>query len=215
MLLATRRSSLHARGIERRQRLLAAARELLSVRELDEISLGDVAARAGVPKGSAYHFYADVGDLYASLLVKLQEELITRLERPIRGRVARWQDVIGVLTRRGMQYYNGNAAARQLQIGPKTPPQLKLSDRRSDVAIGRLFEKHVGNFFLLPQIADRSRIFFRAVEISDLMFCLSVLESGHVTDEMYREADRACVAYLGSYLPARLPLRKERAARRK
>ena len=48
-LLGTRRTSLHARGIERRRKLLDAARCLLESRELDEITLGDVAAEAGVP----------------------------------------------------------------------------------------------------------------------------------------------------------------------
>ncbi|MGH8260071.1 MAG: hypothetical protein ACREUG_10315, partial [Steroidobacteraceae bacterium] len=99
------------------------------------------------------------------------------------------------------------AAARQLQVGPKTPPALKLHDRRSDIAIARLYEQHIASIFDLPQIANRSRLFFRAVEIADLMFCLSMLEHGSVTKEMCREADRAASAYLATYLPTALPFR--------
>jgi len=206
-MLETRRGSPHARGIERRKRLLEAGRALLSERELDDISLGDVAARAGVPKGSAYHFYEDIADLYASLQAILQAELVAGQSRPIRTRVNRWQDVIMVLTQRGMRYYNNNAAARQLQIGPKTPPELKRRDRQSDLAIARLFEEHIDARFVLPVVPNRTRIFFRAVEIADLMFSLSVLEVGSVTTEMCWEARRAMTAYLESYFTSTLPSR--------
>ena len=210
-LLGNRKRSLHARGIERRRRLLDAARSVLAERDLDQISLGDVAARANVPKGSAYHFYDDIQDLYAALLVSLQEELIEVLSQPLRGRFRRWQDVVTSLTKRGAAFYMGNPAARQLQIGPKTPPVLKLHDRRSDIAIAKLYEEHIASVFELPPIANRSRLFYRAVEIADLMFCLSMLEHGSVTKDMCREADRAASAYLSSYLPAALPYRNAAA----
>jgi AcrR family transcriptional regulator len=210
-LLGTRKTSLHARGIERRKRLLESARRLLDARELDEITLGDVADDAGVPKGSAYFFYADIEDLYASLQAVLHEELLEVLGKPIRKQIRRWQDVIVALNARGMEYYTHNRVARQLQIGPRTSPELKLRDRQSDVAIGKLFEQQIDEFFVLPEIADRSRIFFRAVEIADLMFSLSVMESGTITPAMCAEADRAGIAYLESYLSSSLPKRKRRA----
>jgi AcrR family transcriptional regulator len=210
-LLGTRKTSLHARGIERRKRLLESARRLLDARELDEITLGDVADDAGVPKGSAYFFYADIEDLYASLQAVLHEELLEVLGKPIRKQIRRWQDVIVALNARGMEYYTNNRVARQLQIGPRTSPELKLRDRQSDVAIGKLFEQHIDELFVLPEIADRSRIFFRAVEIADLMFSLSVMESGTITPAMCAEADRAGIAYLESYFSSSLPKRKRRA----
>jgi AcrR family transcriptional regulator len=201
-------TSLHARGIERRKRLLDSARTLLDTRTLDEITLGDVAAHAKVPKGSAYFFYADIEDLCASLQTLIQQELIDTLRRPIRARIRTWQEIIVAVNARGMEFYQRNPAARQLQIGPKTSPDLKLRDRQSDVAIGRLYEQHIDAFFELPEIADRSRVFFRAVEIADLMFCLSVLENGSITPEMCAEANRAAIAYLASYIPATLPKKK-------
>jgi AcrR family transcriptional regulator len=207
-LLGTRRKSLHARGIERRKRLLEAARTLLDTRELNELTLGAVAAHAKVPKGSAYFFYSDIEDLYASLQAVQHEELLEVLKKPIRKNIRRWQDVIAALNARGMQYYIDNRAAQQLQIGPKTSPQLKLRDRQSDVRLGKLYEHHLAEFFVLPTLPDRSRIFFRAIEIADLMFGLSVLEHGTITPEMCAEADRAAIAYLESYLTSALPRRR-------
>ena len=209
-LLATRKSTLRVRGIARRKKLLDSARQLLQSKDMDEISLGDVARHAGVAKGSAYHFYANIKDVYASLVIELDEQLhkvmIERIRKPVRS----WSEVIDILLVRAAHFYAENPSARQLLIGPKTLPELKLRDRQSDVVIGRMFEDHVNTFFELPSIPGRSAIFFRAIEIADLMFCLSMLNHGDITEEMSREATRAAVAYLGSYVPATLPRRRRR-----
>ena len=77
-----------------------------------------------------------------------------------------------------------------------------------DVVIGRIFEDQVAGFFALPAVPNRSEVFFRSVEIADLMFCLSMLRHGLITEEMTQEAKRGSVAYLGSYFPAKLPRKK-------
>jgi len=204
-LLKTRKSTPRVRGIARRELLLSAARTLLVERELDEISLGDVAAHAGVPKGSAYHFYADISDLYAALLAFTKDEVLQTQRARISEPIREWPDVVRVLIRRGIVFYNANRPHCQLQIGPKAPPELKLRDRRSDFALGGIYQQQLSAFFQLPQLPHAAQVFFRAVEIADLMFGLSVLESGHITPEMGAEAERATIAYLGTYLPAKLP----------
>ena len=210
-LLKTRKSTLRVRGIARRELLLTAARALLDEHELDEISLGDVAAHAGVPKGSAYHFYEDIGDLYAALLAVTEEEVLETQGVAITEPVRAWPDVIRVLIRRGVEFYNANRPHCQLQIGPKTPPELKLRDRRSDFALGGIYQQQLRAFFDLPELPNSRQVFFRAVEIADLMFGLSVLESGRITQEMGAEAERAVIAYLGTYFPAKLPRRRRQS----
>lgn len=208
-LLATRNPALHKRGLERRSRLERAGRELLRQRDLDAISLGDVALHAGVPVSSAYHFYADIRDLYATLLVRFEQEHLAHYRRPLRGVMRGWPAVIAALVRRGARVFAADPAAAQLMVGPKTPADLKLRERANDIALGRLYEQHLDSHFELPPIPQRAKIFFRTVEIIDLMFCLSLLEDGHITGEYIDEAIRAAVAYLGSYLPAKLHKRPQ------
>jgi AcrR family transcriptional regulator len=212
-LLSTRKSTQRRSGIARRQKLLQAARELLETHDLDQISLGDVAAAAKVPKGSAYHFYADIKDLYASLLASVEEELLETLRAPIRTKPRDWQGIVAVLTQRGVAFLARNKASLQLQVGPKTPTDLKLRDRQNDAALGSIYERHIDELFELPRIANRGAIFFRAVEIADLMFMLSVLEHGKITAEMAAEASLAMCAYLRCYIPAELPRRRRKTRR--
>lgn len=207
-LLSTRKSTPRKSGIARRQQLLQAARTLLESRELDAISLGDVAAAAGVPKSSAYHFYADIKDLYASLLASMQEELQAVLEAPIRSPVRNWQHIVEILTQRGAAFFARSRASMQLQIGPKIPVDLKLRDRGNDAVLGSIHERHIDQHFELPDIPERPTVFFRAVGIADLMFMLSVLEHGRITPGMAREATLAMCAYLECKIPAELPRRK-------
>ena len=82
-----------------------------------------------------------------------------------------------------------------------------MPDRRRGAARGRLYERPSAGRFMLPALPRRPAIFYRAVEIADLMFCLSLVDAGLITAEMHAEADRACTAYLGTYLPAVLPRR--------
>jgi AcrR family transcriptional regulator len=209
------KASYRAPGIVRRKRLLAAARALLSQRDLDQIELADVARAARIPKGSAYHYYGDILDLYVQLIAVLGEEMLEDVRRPIRGRAPKsWADIVAALVRRGARYFVDHRAARQLLISPKTPPELKLKDRQSDKQIAKLFEEQIERSFVLPALADRTAIFFRAVEIADLMFGLSMLEHGSITPQMTEEAVHGVVGYLRAHLPAKLAKRPAPARRR-
>lgn len=205
-------ASFRAPGIARRARLLQAARQLLRTHDLDRLSLADVAAKARIPKGSAYHYYGDILDVYSQLLAVIDEELLEDARRPLRRASIRcWADVVSTLIGRAVRYYAADPAARQLILSAKAPPVLKLRDRNNDIQIGGVFARHFETHFVLPARQRQSAIFYRAVEIADLMFSLSILEHGRITGEMSAEAVRAMVGYLGSYYPAVLPLRPDAA----
>jgi len=186
----------------RRRILLDAARALLETHDLDQLSLGNVAEHAGVPKGSAYHFFASIYELYADLSRLIAEELRDGQLDPIEGPVTNWHMVLGVAIDRGAAFFNANTAARQLILGPKSPPEIKRSDREADYEIARSIEAQIGSHFVLPDIPERTVLFFRAVEIADLMFCLSVLDHGLITPQMLEESKKAALAYLSLYIPS-------------
>ena len=204
-MIAARRSQTQARGRLRRQVLLNAARELLETHQLDALSLADIAGHAGVPKASAYHFYANVHELYGELSRFIAVELREDQFRPLETAATGWQAVMAIAIERGAAFFNASTAARQLILGPKSPPEIKRSDRKADYELARSIQAQIGERFVLPELPGRDDLFFRAVEIADLMFCLSVLDHDRVTDAMLDEAKKAAVAYLGLYLSDSLP----------
>jgi AcrR family transcriptional regulator len=52
-----RKSAPQARGLLRREKILAAATALFASKPFDDISYNDLADHAGVPVGSLYHFF--------------------------------------------------------------------------------------------------------------------------------------------------------------
>lgn len=195
-----------ARGRQRREQLLAAARQLLATHELEDISLQDMARVAAIPTGSAYHFYANAMDAFAALTTQIGTDLAAVLAEPMpHERVLSWEDVISISSDRAVAFYAERPDARQLLIGSRTPPQFKRSDRENDRLLGRVIRDHIAAAFQLPAMANDDDVYFHAVEIIDLFYSLSVLQSAEITPAMAEEAVRAAVAYLRLYLPATLP----------
>jgi len=204
--VVSRRSATQARGRARREKLLQTAAELLGEKELEEITFNEVAQRAEIPKGSAYHFYANVMDLYSALTEQIGADLLATLSAPIDSdQVKRWEDVLAELCRRTEQFYDQRPDARQLLIGGKTPPQYKSTDRENDRRIGALLKHQLSQHFKLPSIPNELDVLYYAVSIIDLIYCLSMIRHNHITEEMGEEAVRAGVAYLRTYLPEILP----------
>ena len=190
------------RGRARRTALVEASRRLLQAREIEEISLTDVADEAGIPKSSAYHFFGQVTEVYEAAASVMEAELYDHMAavdtRPCRD----WRQVVTRFVRHGVSFFNGNRDAMQLLIGPRTPSAIKLKDRQADFAIAELLRDRIARRSQLPELADTPELFFRAIEIADLFFGLSVIRHGHITEEFDSEAGRAACAYLSIYLPA-------------
>ena len=174
---------------------------------MHDIEISDVATLAGIPKSSAYHFYGDIHQLYAELASVQDEELNKVLSEPL-PELESWEEIIAALVDRAAVYFRSNFSAQQLMFGPATPPDIKRSSRKADVAHGAVFEGQIDRQFVLPEIPGRDRIFFRAVEAIDLMFGLSLIEQDVLADEMIDEAKTIACVYLGVYLPRILPMRE-------
>ena len=194
------------RGEERRQRLLDSAASLLAKREIAEISLEDIARNADIPVTSAYHFYPDKHRLLAALAAHYGEAFEQIVTKPLpAAQIQRWEDVIERLIDRAVRYYKDNPAARKLLIDGKSPSEIKLADRIHDRAIGALLEAAIARHFVLPEFAERSDVFYHAVEIVDVLLQVSVIRFGRITPTMVRHARIGSVAYLREFLPSALP----------
>ena len=66
--------------IERRQRIIKAATELLEESELEKIQIRDVADRAGVALATAYRYFSSKDHLYAAAIVQWSSEFFERVQ---------------------------------------------------------------------------------------------------------------------------------------
>jgi AcrR family transcriptional regulator len=189
------------RGRERRKLLLKATYDLLCVRPVEDISFRDIADQAGVPEGSAYHFFANRFDVFSALAEELSDQFVEAHRRRVpASRRKNWQALAEHLIDVGAKVYAENPPARQLLIGGKTPPEVKQADRINDRAIGNVMYEVFAEYFELPDSDEMRNAFYYFIEITDLIFTLSVIEHGAITPAMLAEAKRAGIGYLGTYL---------------
>jgi AcrR family transcriptional regulator len=200
-----------ARGMERRERLMAAAATLLILVPIEDISLAVVAKRAGIPIGSTYHFYTKINELFAAMADRWHAELTVTLSEPYTGTEAvSWQAIVETSIMRAVALYNQRPDGRQLILSEKTSSDIKHADRSNDQAIGQVMIDLIAQHFDLPEFPGRVDVFFYGVEIADLFFTLSNIRHGKITEEFCAEAQRAVVSYLRNYLPLHLPTARYR-----
>jgi AcrR family transcriptional regulator len=194
-------SATRKRGRERRKLLLKATYDLLCVRPVEDISFRDIADEAGVPEGSAYHFFANRFDVFSALAEELSDQFVEAHRRKVPpSRRKNWRALAEYLVDVGAKVYAESPAARQLLIGGKTPPEVKQADRINDRAVGNVMYEVFAEHFELPETDEMRKAFYYFIEITDLIFTLSVIEHGEITAEMLAEAKRAGTGYLGTYL---------------
>lgn len=187
-------------GRERRDALLNAAESLLSERDIEAISFRDIAARAKIPEGSAYHFFANRFDIFTALAERLSRVFIEAHSRPVPAKKrASWQTLAEHLVDVGVRVYRDNPPARKLLIGGKTPPEVKQSDRINDRAVAEVMYDVFALHIDIPDDPALRDAFYYFIEITDLILTLSMIEHGKITRKMVNEAKRAGSGYLASY----------------
>jgi len=201
-------TNMYARGIERREKILSVAAQMIEEKDIRAISLKDIAGRTGVSVGAAYHFYANATDVFVALAEQFMKSLRETIAAPYEGAATEsWQALVATAWGRGVEIYMECPAYQKLLLSGQTPPEIKQADRDNDKIIGRSFIDIISRHFHFQEFPNCESVFFNAMEIADLMLCLSVHRDGHISQDMVEEAKIAAIAYLRHYLPESLPLK--------
>ena len=196
------------RGHQRRERLLGAAAELIVQSSLGEVTYAGVCARAGVPAGSAHHFYPDLDALFRALLETHLKAKDVALMRPLRARDTRsWQAIVECMVDRAARYHRANPVSARLAIGGETPPQIKRIDRESDRGRAGFALRLIETVFVVPPFPDKQRVAYVATELVDAVFTASMLEAGRLTPPYVKLAKLAAIGFLSNYFGAILAAR--------
>lgn len=191
-----------ARSLERRRAIMDATRELLENTTISELSLYQVAEKAGIPPSSVYHFFPKVD----ALLDALVEEVFTAfdgiLDQPLNVEIIKhWSDIIRQLQARYIAYYREHKYVRDLILGQHIVGTIRHADYQHDDQLGCRIRHFHEQFYQLPPLPEEYNIFAIALQIADKVYSISHQEFGNITDTMAQEGINACLAYLRQYLP--------------
>jgi AcrR family transcriptional regulator len=198
-----------SRGDERRAKIIEATLSLLNSRDLNEITYSDVGRESGIPLGSMHFFFPDLQSIYRAIWEADNKAICERLEKPLKASQCRtWRSIYYALLDRGIKYMLGNPGVSQLAIGGKTSPALLQRNHQMHNRMAPLFERIIGAHIELPQVRQRTRVFYIAIEIFDLVLTLSMIEYGTLVPQMVAEAKKASAGYLSQYFAEDLPRRR-------
>ena len=194
-----------ARGEEKFERILDVTHEMIEELGHDGFSLGDVAERAGVAKGSAYHFFPNLEAVFMALVARYDDIFVDITSAPVEASdVKSWEDIVDIHFERAREYINANPATLSLLIGPGRTWSSRQADAVGDVRIAKSMLATIGRFFVVPSEPPPEQLLHLAIQILNGFWELSVQTHGYVTDEFSRETTRASCAYMRQYWPRHL-----------
>lgn len=201
------------RGNIRRLRLLKATEELLSTSSLNAITYQEIAARAGLPMGSCYHFYKNKLELIAAFAAQQSERYReTVLKTPIfDGKPDTWLDISDAIIDRTSQYYHDHPAAGEVLIGASAPPDISIVKCEQEGSLSNVLHEIASIiqdifecYFILPDTPGVYQAFCYYAEIVDRLLSMGYLQNRRISDECAQEIKLAANSYLKNYLPLRL-----------
>lgn len=125
-----RRAPTQQRSRERVERILNAAAAIVADEGVDNLKVGDIAKRAGVPLGTLYQFFARKDDIIFALAQRFAEGFETVLKNSLSGinPDVGWRKLLDLLLDAYADYYRVEPALRELWVGARLDPEFIRSD---------------------------------------------------------------------------------------
>lgn len=172
---------------------------MFAERDLTEVTFKDVYERAGIPPGSAYHFFDNIEALALSLIERIHNELLDHVSGSMDPeRIATWVEMTDILIDRVIAFYNGNPAARRILTHPRiNMGTITDVDTKSGIRLETIFDR----YFVLPEMKDRTQVFILSGKVGHLFISISASQYGMIIDEMRTEIKASVKGYLKMHLP--------------
>lgn len=193
-------------GRLRRQKLLAAAKELSATRPIAEISLADVCEKADIPRASAYHFFPNVEAIFLALRFLNAMEIFKKLQDVDASKYSRWQAYVTAMVDIGVEVIQADPTVARLIYETNTP-DFEGNDFGSEIEkeISQMVYNNLAQHYKMPSLDSIQKQLLVAYGIINGVFILAYRSEKEITDAYRQEAITAVIAYLRCYLPENLP----------
>lgn len=193
-------------GRLRRQKLLAAAKELSVSRPVADISLADVCETAGIPRASAYHFFPNVEAIFLALRFLNAMEIFKKLQAVDASKYTRWQAYVTAMVETGVEVIQADPTVARLIYETNTP-DFEGNDFGSEIEkeISQLIYENLAQHYKMPAKENVQKQLLVGYGIINGIFILAYRSEKEITNEYRQEAITALIAYLRCYLPETLP----------
>ena len=199
--LPTYREPKQERGSIKFERLLDATHELVAERNVGEFSLSDVANRAEVAIGTAYHFFPNVNAALVALVHRYDQVFVDIVATSAGAET--WHDILNDQIERSRRYMNDNPSAMKLLASPDRPTVLRQSNASGDVDLAKAIIESLQTQFKVPSRPPPEQLMRLGIALINGVWELSIILHGRITTDYGRESASAVYAYLRQYWPER------------
>ena len=190
------------RGVQRRKKLVEATRHFLETQDPQEVSFREIAKHAGVPEGSAYHFFANKYDLFSALAAEIGEKFAQQAAQPLDDvHLSSWQDFVTLLIDQSVSIYRADPVARKVLLGATMPNEVRKTDQKSVHAYAETVRAQFHELFEMPKVTTFTQRLIYALIIIDAIFELHLRSHENLDDGIVDEAKFAMIGYLSNFLP--------------
>ncbi len=191
---------------QRLERIHNAATSLVSQRDLNSISIYDVAKEAAIAASTVYHHYPNI----EALMYRLMEDIFDDFKSVLQDAIVpedihHWTDINRMIEQGFVNYYSNNPLVQRILLGQHTYASIRHADAQNDLLLAEYVEHIYRQYFILPELPKDVNIFAIALQVADKVYSMNYRENGKIPTEMAREAIIVTEAYLGVYLPKILP----------
>ncbi len=195
----------------RYQQIIAATEQLLETANIEDISLYDVAAKAGIAPPSVHYLFNTMAAIHIELNrlynIQLTELTLARQGQLVAARTPGWQEWVRTAMRAAADALNGSRAMSEIMLGPVLHRRSTQASREMNGLYAQSGLQMMREVFVMPDIPQLERILTYSIEISESLWSGAYVLRGRIDDETFEESVRASIAYLRCYLPDTLMLR--------
>lgn len=191
---------------QRLERIHNAATSLVAQRDVNSISIYDVAKEAAIAASTVYHHYPNIEALMYRLMEDIFEDFKSVLQDAvIPENIHHWSDINRMIEQGFVDYYSNNPLVQRILLGQHTYASIRHADAQNDLLLAQYVEEIYRRHFILPELPKDVNIFAIALQVADKVYSMNYRENGSIPPEMAREAITVTESYLGVYLPKVLP----------
>jgi AcrR family transcriptional regulator len=191
---------------QRLKRIPTAITHLVAHRDVNSISIYDVAKEAAIAASTVYHHYPNIEALIYELMEDIFVDFTNVLQNSITAdKIHHWSDINRMIEQGFVTYYSDNPLVQRILLGQHIYASIRHADAQNDLLLAEHVEAIYRQYFVLPELPTNVNIFAIALQVADKVYSMNYRENGSIPPEMAREAITLTEAYLGTYLPKNLP----------
>ncbi|HIF9094362.1 TPA: TetR/AcrR family transcriptional regulator [Photobacterium damselae] len=197
---------------ERRlERIHNAVMKLIERRDINDISIYDVAKEASIATSTVYHHYHNISELFdflmSSVFIDFERVLYESIDE---SRINCWCDINRMIEEGFVRYYRENLLAQKLLLSQHTFSSIRHADFENDAYLGGLVDGIYRKYFDIPLQPNHVNIFTVALQLADKVYSLNYRNYGSIDPIMAEEAIKATQSYLSLYLPPCINLKSNK-----